>query len=78
MAGVKYKTTVMAVSIHRPGENPYYGVDVTMLSLEDESGGGFFVLKQLDKEIRIELEEIEAIHQAAKKMLEDYEKAEKE
>ncbi len=67
------KAIVVAVNIYREGKNAIYGEDVTTLSLDDESVGGFFDIRQEQGQISLNLEEIEIIHIQAKAMLKDYE-----
>ncbi len=42
----RYITTTITVSIHPEGENPIYGDRATHVSVDDEAGGGFLVIKQ--------------------------------
>jgi hypothetical protein len=64
------------MSLHRSDQNPVYGAGVLTLSLEDEGGGAFFILKENDvddvsganKEVRLDFDELAAVFATAVKM----------
>ena len=67
------KSLVTEMSIFNSGTNPIYGAEITKLRLDDESGGGFFILSQASRgEVWLELDEISAIYNRASKMIQDY------
>lgn len=72
-AGTRYTLTTSEITIHRQDRNFSYGELNTTIRLEDETGGAFVVLHQSDSttpgEIRLDIEEIELIAQAAKTLL---------
>jgi hypothetical protein len=68
------KTTPIAYSVHREGDNPIFGESSTHVVIEDESAGPFIVLKQChdhikEGEVRFDLEELEAILIIARTMI---------
>ena len=68
--------TTIQVSIHRKGHNPIFDDGVTKLSIDDEGGGGFFILEQHDSQdgkLRFDPDELEAIAKEAKRLLFIYE-----
>lgn len=71
----KFKITPITYAVHWKTENPVYGDHVIHVSIDDEAGGPFIVLKSLheiDKELRIDPEEIKAVFEAAQQLLEAY------
>ena len=69
--------TPLGTSVHQHDENPIYGETATHVMLDDDSAGAYFVLKQTgehakDGEVRLTLDELEAVYQAAKDLLENY------
>ena len=71
------KTTTISVAVHRAEINPIFGEGVTRVSLDDETGGPFVVLRQYDVElengeIRLDIEELRAVTAAAEKLIADY------
>ena len=71
------KTTTISVAVHRAEINPIFGEGVTRVSLDDETGGPFVVLRQYEDElgngeVRLEIEELRAITAAAEKLIADY------
>lgn len=44
----KHKISLHTLAVHRIGESPVCGDGVTHISLDDEGGGEFFALLQLD------------------------------
>ena len=63
-------TTITAVLIHRPVQNPWIDEGVIELRLVDEVGGCFFELRQEDKgPIRADMEDLEALLIAARQMI---------
>jgi hypothetical protein len=45
---MKYKQTIIAISVHAEGVNPIFGEGVTHVRLNDEAGGYFIELQQSD------------------------------
>jgi hypothetical protein len=45
---MKYKQTIIAISVHAEGVNPIFGEGVTHVQLNDEAGGYFIELRQCD------------------------------
>lgn len=70
---ISYTTTTTEIVVHRSGTNFAYGQGATRVCLDDEAGGAFIVLRQDDSlrngEIRLDVEEIDLIQQAAKTLL---------
>lgn len=71
--------TVTAVAIHSESENPIFGESVITVSLEDEAGGFFLKLtsNENNEAIRIELEELREVYEAAKWLIEQANKGDK-
>lgn len=68
------KVTMTQFAIHREDENPVFGDNVTRVALEDEGGGCFLVLSQVDyngeNKIRIDFSELDVILKTAKELWE--------
>ena len=69
---MRFITTPIKIAVHMKQNNPVFGEAVTHVSLEDESGGAFFVLSQEGQEIRVDIDELEMILKAAKQMKSTY------
>jgi len=76
---VTYKTCVKEVSVFLEGDNPIFGESVTSVSVDDEAGGGFLVIKQdastENGSIRLSIEELQKIVEVGTKLIEDYDRA---
>jgi hypothetical protein len=77
----KLTQTITKISIHSQGDNPVFGASVVSVEMDDEAGGAFFIVSQETSEsetqkgtVRLDFEEIEAIREVSKKMLNEYEK----
>lgn len=70
---VRYSMSTTEITIHRHDTNPVYGELNIKVRLEDEAAGAFISLSQSDSltpgEIRLDLEEVELIAEAAKTLL---------
>ena len=79
---MKYKSTVISISIHPENLNPVYGDGVTHVSIEDEGAGPFIELLQerddKDKCVRTDIEELELITAEAKKLIGQFPKEKKQ
>jgi hypothetical protein len=64
--------TIIEVAVHYKQINPIFGEGVTHVRIDDEAAGGFIVLKQDDKELRFDLEELEEVIIAARELLAQY------
>ena len=69
--------TPLATSVHQHDDNPIYGETATHVFLDDDASGAHFVLKQTDEhakvgEVRLTMEELKAVYQAAQDLLENY------
>jgi len=72
----KLVTTTIKVSVHRAGKNPIFGEGAIHVSVEDEAAGAFIIIESTDgqdKGLRIDLDELEAVIAAARRMVEKYE-----
>lgn len=70
----RYRTTPLSVSVHLDNENPVFGESATHVTVDDEAGGPFLVLTQINEqsrngEIRVCIDELEMIFQAAKDLM---------
>ena len=63
-----YRTTVVAIAVHREGESPIHGEGVTTIRLDDEGGGSFLVLTQGTDELRLDPDEIRVVLEAAERL----------
>jgi hypothetical protein len=75
-----YRYTPLSVSIHPSDQNPYYGNGLR-LSIVDEGGGAFLEIEAVDaalapKTLRLDLEELEQLVVAARRLLKAYERHE--
>ena len=78
---MKYKSTIIGISIHLENMNPVYGEGVTHVNVQDEAGGPFITLSQVGEEklecVRVDMEELEMITAEAKKLIGQYPKEKK-
>lgn len=71
---MKYRTTTLSVAIHPPGENPMFSDAATHVSIEDEGGGPFLVIRQqVDHpragEVRLDANELDQVIEAGRQLL---------
>lgn len=68
------KTTITQFTLHRESESPVFGEDNIDVRLQDEGGGYFLELKQVNSngeaQIRIDFEELELILNKARELWE--------
>jgi hypothetical protein len=69
-----YKTTVLTVSVHQSGDSPVFGERNTFVSVNDEGGGEFIVIKQFGEnsnagEVRLDPEELRIVCDIANEMV---------
>jgi hypothetical protein len=78
---MKYKSTIIRISIHPENVNPVYGEGVTHVHIQDEAAGPFLTLSQVGEEkfecIRTDIEELELITAEAKKLIGQFPKEKK-
>ena len=78
---MKYKSTIIRISIHPENVNPVYGEGVTHVHIQDEAAGPFITLSQVGEEkfecIRTDIEELELITAEAKKLIGQFPKEKK-
>lgn len=70
----EYLKTILTISIHSKDENPIFGMSSTHVSLDDEAGGPFLVLKQCNDqsqtgEIRLVFDELSLIVEVANELM---------
>ncbi len=69
----EYIETPISVAVHLKTHNPVFGEQVTTVIVDDEAGGPFLVLKQSKdtglQELRMDMEELEAVVIAARKLI---------
>ena len=68
------KITPIGMSVHMPDESPIFGEDATHVMVDDEAAGPFIVLRQFKDhssigEVRMDLEELELVLRAARRLL---------
>jgi hypothetical protein len=78
---MKYKSTIIRISIHPENVNPIFGEQATHVSIKDEGGGPFIELSQerddKDKCVRVDMDELEIITAEAKKLIGQFPKEKK-
>ena len=76
----KWSVTPLVVSVHYEKDNPLYGESATHIKIDDEAGGGYFVLEQSAEglepgQIKIDNDELDLIAHEGKKLMAAYDKA---
>ncbi len=71
---MKYKQTIITISVHPEGVNPVFGEGSTHISLNDEGGGVFLQMSQSDDNsengvVRFDPDEWDEINAAVKTLL---------
>ena len=78
---MKYKSTIIKISIHPENLNPVYGDGVTHMHIQDGVAGPFIKLSQVGDEklecIKTDIEELEMITAEAKKLIGQFPKEKK-
>ena len=79
---MKYKSTIIKISIHAENVNPVYGEGVTHVHIQDEAFGPFITISQVGEKkfkcVRLDMEELELITAEAKKLIGQYPKEKKQ
>lgn len=73
--------TPLTVSVHRKGDNPVYSERAIKVTVDDEGGGPFIVLdsnEEMKDGLRIDMDELEVVTAAARKLIAGVDKNEKE
>ena len=71
----KFHLATTEMSVHREGESPLFDETAVKIRMDDDGGGAFFVIEHLANglsdqgQVRVQLEELELIVKAARKML---------
>lgn len=70
----RLRTTPLGVAIHPHDQSPVYGTQATQVMIDDEAGGPFIVLRQFNDyikpgEIRLDMDELEAVVRAARRLM---------
>ena len=68
----KLLITPLKVSVHRRGDNPVYSERAITVTVDDEGGGPFIVLdatEGLEDGLRIDMDELEVVTAAARKLI---------
>ena len=69
----QYLTTPISVAVHLKAHSPIFGDQVTTVTVDDEAGGPFLVIKQSTDsgmaELRMDMEELEAVVVAARSLI---------
>lgn len=62
---MKYKSTIVAASIHLESDNPIFGNSVVTVKVEDDAGGAYLVFHQCSDEnegqVTIDFEQFDEI-----------------
>ena len=71
---MKILTTPLTYAVHNETDSPVFGESTTHVSVDDEAGGPFIVLKQDyeplgEQKLRLDLDELIAVTEAAKKLI---------
>ena len=74
---IKLKATPITTAVHFAEDNPIFGESSTHVTIDDEAGGPFIILKQCHDyikpgEVRLDMEELELICKVARKMVKAY------
>lgn len=72
----KYITSIISTVVHLDDRNPIFGEDIITITIDDEACGGYIVLTQNDKTIKIDPDELQLIAKTARKLLANYKKHE--
>jgi hypothetical protein len=66
-------TTILTIAVHSPNESPVYGERSLHVSLDDEGGGVYIIIKEqsdkLNSEVRIDPAEVPVVFETAMKLL---------
>lgn len=71
-ATTDYAMTISEIVVHRVNSNYCYGEGNVIVRIEDETGGSFITLSQVDSvssSVRIDLEELDLIVKAARQLM---------
>ena len=75
MSKTKYKTFTERVNLYREGDNPIFGESVISVTIEDESAGPYFTVKQSSDdfrgELRLDFAEVKPLFELMQKMMKD-------
>ena len=71
---VEWMVTPMCVSVHLKEESPVFGEAAIHVSVDDEAGGPFVVIKQFDPsleagELKLDLEQLQKVCAVAKELI---------
>jgi len=73
MSEKKFKTFVERVNLYKEGDHPIFGESVTRVTIDDQTGGPYFVLKQsqddFEGELRLDFSEVEPLFKLMKNMM---------
>lgn len=65
---MKYRITPVTYSVHLEKDNPIFGESVVQVTLDDEAGGPFIILKQVNEHdngtVRLDFDEFQTIVEA--------------
>ena len=66
-------TTILTIAVHLPNESPVYGERSLHVSLDDEGGGVYIIIKEqsdkLNSEVRIDPAEVPVVFETAMRLL---------
>jgi hypothetical protein len=66
-------TTILTIAVHLPNESPVYGERSLHVSLDDEGGGVYIIIKEqsdkLNSEVRIDPAEAPVVFETAMRLL---------
>ena len=66
-------TTILTIAVHLPNESPVYGERSLHVSLDDEGGGVYIIIKEqsdrLTSEVRIDSAEVPVVFETAMRLL---------
>lgn len=68
---MKYKTTVIKMSIHPETENAIHGDQTIHVSLDDDGAGAYIVIEDIVEGavLRLDFVELEMVYRVAKKLI---------
>ena len=74
-----WKTTYISASVHRSGDNPIINDQSTTVTICDEAAGAFISLTDSEgTTIKLDPEELEMVCDVARKMLKEFQDAQKD
>ena len=75
MSKIKFKTFTERVNLYREGDNPIFGESVISVTIDDQTAGPYFTVKQsmdnFNGELHLDFEEVKPLFELMQKMMKD-------